>query len=231
MVQHSFHSNTITLTQGHQSTGLIDFREAGQPLLEYLTPGCTKYDPPCSIFSSYASSTPLKIIELGSGQSLPSLHLASNLIKDDLVVLTDLPNVMSLCEASVKTWARGLDQAGKVDRATVVTRPMAWGGGILHLKEFGRWTHILMCDLVGWVPSQQRLVPLAVSFVSPRLTDLRKVYFPNLYPPLLRTLLQLTEPELNSNDALAENETFGPEIIISCTFSLRKMIRKTHLPL
>lgn len=38
-----------------------------------------------------------------------------------------------------------------------------------------------------------------------------QVYFPHLYPPLLRTLLEVTEPE-----TLPTTEVFGPEIILAC---------------
>ena len=37
------------------------------------------------------------------------------------------------------------------------------------------------------------------------------MYFPHLYPLLLRTLLELTEP-----DDLPMSDTFGPEVILSC---------------
>jgi hypothetical protein len=65
----------------------------------------------------------------------------------------------------------------------VLARPLAWGEEA-GLDEFRPFTHILMCDLV---------------------------YFPHLYPPLLRTLLEVTEP----TETVAE-DVFGPEIIFAC---------------
>nr|XP_019044740.1 hypothetical protein I302_06653 [Kwoniella bestiolae CBS 10118]OCF23670.1 hypothetical protein I302_06653 [Kwoniella bestiolae CBS 10118] len=148
--------------------------EATRPLLEYFTPS-TKFDPPCSLFEDH---TPHRIIELGSGQSVASLHLAGHLQTDDLIVTTDLPEVVPLCEQSIRTW-----ESPSQTHAKVIAQPLAWGEDPSHLFQYGPFTHIIMCDLI---------------------------YFPNLYPPLLHTLLQLTE----SNERV-EEETFGPEIILS----------------
>ncbi|GMK55489.1 hypothetical protein CspeluHIS016_0205450 [Cutaneotrichosporon spelunceum] len=151
--------------------------EASGPLVEYLTPrGSQIFDPPCSLFSP----GPHRVLELGSGQALASLHLAACLSPADTVVLTDLPNVMPLCQSSIDTWARSGE--GKNGGARVVARALAWGEKA-ELDEFRPFTHILMCDLV---------------------------YFPHLYPPLLRTLLEVTEP-----DEMPHTDVFGPEIILA----------------
>jgi hypothetical protein len=115
-------------------------REATQPLIQYLTPH-DRFDPPCSLFHG----GPHRVIELGSGQSLPSLHLASQLGQDDLVVLTDLPQVMELCEQNITVWK---NSKPKSQCAHVVAEPLAWGSSITHLARYGPYTHILMCDLV-----------------------------------------------------------------------------------
>lgn len=148
--------------------------EASGALLAYLTPGGA-FNPPCSIFTTPGK---LRILELGSGQALASLHLAAHLKPEDLVVLTDLPEVVPLCNQSIEAYANL--------KAEVVARPLAWGEGLAGLGGLTGWSHILMCDLV---------------------------YFPHLYPPLLKTLLDLTEPE---GETLPDTDVFGPEIILAC---------------
>ncbi|WWC71520.1 uncharacterized protein I206_105478 [Kwoniella pini CBS 10737] len=152
--------------------------EATRPLLEYFTPSHC-FDPPCSLFLP-ESLKPHRIVELGSGQSVASLHLAGYLDQNDLIVTTDLPEVIPLCEQSIAAW-----NPPSTTHARVIAQPLAWGENPSHLFKYGPFTHILMCDLI---------------------------YFPNLYPPLLHTLLQLTEP---LEPLLAEAETFGPEVILS----------------
>ncbi|KAL1406338.1 hypothetical protein Q8F55_008037 [Vanrija albida] len=150
--------------------------EATAALVAYLTPG-SALEPPCSLFSGPG---PHRVVELGSGQALASLHLASHLPASDRIVLTDLPEVVPLCEASIAAWRAREGGAG----ADVLARPLAWGADVESVAALGPFTHILMCDLV---------------------------YFPHLYPPLLRTLLELTEPP----SVPTEGDTFGPEIIMA----------------
>ncbi|WVO23085.1 uncharacterized protein IAS62_004430 [Cryptococcus decagattii] len=152
--------------------------EATKPLLDYFTPS-QAYEPPCSFF---ASSGPHRVVELGSGQSVASLHLAAHLDPQDTIVLTDLPAVIPLCEKCIDSW-----RPPKI-HAKVVARPLAWGQTTSRLREeFGPISHIIMCDLI---------------------------YFPHLYPLLLITLLSLTEP---SSGIDMDDETFGPEVILSYT--------------
>lgn len=117
---------------------LIGCREATVPLIDYLTPGAA-YDPPCPVYGP----GPRRIIELGSGQSLPSLHMASHLDEDDTVILTDLPQVIELCQQSIDSWRKTHENG-----ARVTAQPLAWGEDSSHLRKYGPFTHILMCDLV-----------------------------------------------------------------------------------
>ncbi|KAK4688810.1 hypothetical protein P7C73_g1304, partial [Tremellales sp. Uapishka_1] len=126
--------------------------EAGQPLLEYFTPG-GNFNPSCSLFTK----GPHRLIELGSGQSLPTLHLASHLSRDDLVVLTDLPSVIPLCEQSIEIWERGRES-----HAEVIARPAAWGEDTSSLRELGPFTHVLLCDLL--MVDKSRTLALEESF-------------------------------------------------------------------
>ncbi|KAL7414523.1 putative methyltransferase-domain-containing protein [Mrakia frigida] len=169
--------------------------EASYLLEQYLQPPGSSsfvFDPPCSIFpppnpptssitspwpsisSPFASSSlstfpPQTIIELGAGTGFTSLNLASLLRPEDIIVLTDLDEVVPLMEE--RTACRSSDsldgQGGQV-----LVRGLAWGEGRedqLSLPEGreGKITHLICSDLV---------------------------YFPFLYPPLLRTLLALTDP-------------------------------------
>jgi len=118
-------------------------REASHALLEYFTPSSTIFNPPCSIFDKAEKHT---IIELGSGQSVASLHLAAQLDKDDTLVLTDLPNVVPLMQQSIDTWS----QTNK-EGVLPVAEPLGWGTDIDHLKKYGEITHVVCCDLVSLI--------------------------------------------------------------------------------
>ena len=116
-------------------------REASHALLEYFTPSSTLFNPPCSIFNNAKKNT---IIELGSGQSVASLHLAAQLDKADTLVLTDLPNVVPLMQQSIDTWKQTHH-----DGASPVAEPLGWGTDIEHLEKYGEISHVVCCDLVS----------------------------------------------------------------------------------
>ncbi|EIW68192.1 hypothetical protein TREMEDRAFT_18678, partial [Tremella mesenterica DSM 1558] len=151
--------------------------EGGSALLKYFTPDIA-YDPPCSLLIGSSSNAPYRIVELGSGQSVPSLHLASILSPHDVLILTDLPDVVPLCEERVLEWEKS-----HANGPLMKVEALAWGGDVSRVRTSGPLSHILLCDLI---------------------------YFPQLYPPLLRTLLELTEPS-----SPPEDDVFGPEIILS----------------
>lgn len=136
--------------------------EASAGLLAYLTPGGPGV-PACSLFASAsgaspespesAETAPARILELGSGQALASLHLAARLPARDTVVLTDLPNVVPLCNQSVEVWRTEGEGNRGGEHARVVVQPLAWGEDASHLRAYGPFTHLLLCDLVsatGW---------------------------------------------------------------------------------
>jgi hypothetical protein len=143
-------------------------RDASYPMLPYLTfpspESAYDFDPPSSLF---AASRPLTILELGSGQSLASIHLIDQLSgrtsrrdKDDqsrrdLVVLTDLPEVLDLCHRNVQRFRRSGNGQGRDVGVDVISRPLPWGDTkagtdvLVELAASGRnLTHILMIDLV-----------------------------------------------------------------------------------
>lgn len=108
------------------------------PLVRYFSPD-SAFDPSCSLFQP----GPHRVLELGSGQAFASLHLASQLSPVDFVILTDLPEVIPLCEGRIAEWRNGIERA-----AQVIAKPLAWGQDIAHLRSWLPLTHIVMCDLV-----------------------------------------------------------------------------------
>lgn len=152
------------------------YREATSAMTTYLTPSMNSvptYDPPCPIFSfsqdSAGPSRPHKrgrrIIELGSGQSVASLHLSQYLASEDTLVLTDLPEVVPLCQKSIDRINRR-DQSsrnedncpGRRDTAydgdvlervgpDLIAAPLPWGGSLDGLPGKS-YDFILLCDLV-----------------------------------------------------------------------------------
>lgn len=120
----------------HSGIG-ADPREASRPLVDYLT-NTDGYEPACSILQQ--PSQPKRVIELGAGQGLPSLALAEKLQSEDLVVITDLPEVMPLCRQSIETFGRCT--------AKVIAEPLAWGADTSAVRSLGPFTHVLMSDLV-----------------------------------------------------------------------------------
>jgi len=116
--------------------------EATRPLVQYFTPTAqAAYDPPCPVFEH---ASPRRIVELGSGQGLASLHLASFLDKTDNLVLTDLENVIPLCQLSIDNWRGTRD-----DVPAVQAQAMGWGDDSSRVRSLGPFDFILMCDLVS----------------------------------------------------------------------------------
>ena len=121
--------------------------EATRPLVQYFTPTApAAYDPPCPVFEH---AVPRRIVELGSGQGLASLHLANFLDKTDSLVLTDLENVIPLCQLSINNWRGTRD-----DVPAVQAQAMGWGDDSSRVRSLGPFDFILMCDLVN--PSSSR---------------------------------------------------------------------------
>ncbi|GAA5959951.1 hypothetical protein JCM21900_001437 [Sporobolomyces salmonicolor] len=156
-----------------------------QPPSPSPSPASPLYDPPCPLFLPPSSSSPSSpsssalvskrtILEIGSGTGYTSLSLAPHLSSRDTLVLTDLENVCPLLEKNLGTarerWRRRTGPPEEKEEPRVLVRPLPWGAPsfLSLLSAEGLLTDfILASDLV---------------------------YFPFLYPPLLRTLLGLTEP-------------------------------------
>lgn len=159
-----------------------------------------EFDPPCSLFRAGTNRT-ITIVEIGSGTGYAGVHVAQQLDSfyrragtpaSATVILTDLANVVPLLDKGLKEHA---DSVGDVE---VQAQALAWGDAghadalARTLQESGKLiTHVLCSDLV---------------------------YFPHLYPPLLRTLLTLTAPPFCDPSS-------SPEVIIG--YKVRSLAKES----
>lgn len=140
------------------------------------SPSTLYFDPPCPLFAEPTSSPQPRrtIIEIGSGTGYLSIALAPHLAASDSLVLTDLEEVGPLLSSNLDTAKSRWTAQGRPVKAEVLVRSLPWGDEAALRKLVGR-------EEEGGEGKQADVV-LA--------SDL--VYFPFLYPPLLRTLLGLT---------------------------------------
>ncbi|EAU85547.2 hypothetical protein CC1G_06260 [Coprinopsis cinerea okayama7 len=144
--------------------------EAAYAMNTYLNPTSSwVFDPPPLTKNK---STPLAIVELGSGTGIVASVIATALQPGDLLIATDLPDVCPLLEHNLRD---------PIDQGNVVVEPLAWGNShhaeslrklILNKRPSPGLNHIICSDLV---------------------------YFPELLAPLLRSLIHLTSPEFHSH--------------------------------
>lgn len=102
------------------------------------------YDPPCPLFPSHSSSSPAeasacgrrrtskkrRIVELGSGQSVASLHLAQYLEAGDELVLTDLPEVVPLCQRNIDRYLADRDRREGYGSSRALGNGITVNGGL-----------------------------------------------------------------------------------------------------
>ncbi|PWN23628.1 hypothetical protein BCV69DRAFT_244553 [Microstroma glucosiphilum] len=173
----------------------------------YLCPPreSVEFDPPCPLFAPHeeirskiegSANAALRILELGSGAGYVGLSCAQELDRyrrsreasgsqsrrNDRLVLTDLENVVPLMirNARLAGFSDACSNGGNTEAATsrssfvdVLVRPLPWGSAphaasILQKELYQQPLDYILCS------------------------DL--VYFPYLLPPLLRSLLDLTDP-------------------------------------
>lgn len=190
--------------------------EAAYLLARYLRPaqhrsGQLEFDPPCSLFTA-SSDKPLTIVELGSGAGYGSLHLAQQLLQHAqsgeckgskaTLVLTDLENVVPLMERNVAR--AGYQQPTEL--MDVRVRSLAWGNDA-HAAA-------LISELQSSDFKTEGANPISHILCS----DL--VYFPELLPPLLRSIIALSSCGLGTGSDAKR----GPELIIS--YKIRSLIKE-----
>ncbi|PWZ02330.1 hypothetical protein BCV70DRAFT_62014 [Testicularia cyperi] len=178
-----------------------------------------EFDPPCSLFAPQTHRDglqcgrfqPVTAVELGSGAGYGGLHLAQQLKAArakasgsdtgetrSTLVLTDLANVVPLMERNVAR--SGLSDSLAVD---VRVCALAWGDET-HAKN-------LLSSLTS-ERGGEGSNPISHIVCS----DL--VYFPELLPPLLRSLITLSEP------SSAVQTMQGPELVIS--YKIRSLVKE-----
>jgi len=127
--------------------------EAAYAMKTYLNPSAEfTFDPP---FLSYTG--PLRILELGSGIGIVAAQLAEQLTgEDDLMIVTDLPEVCPLLERNLQTHGVA-HRAGPLPN--ILVRPLSWGN-LKHALSIHTelsdmspshcpLTHIICSDLVS----------------------------------------------------------------------------------
>ena len=136
-----------------------------------------------------------RIVELGSGVGYVGIHLALALREAQRkaqVILTDLENVCPLLERNAQAAYGELSaDSGPAQAVSLEVKPLPWGAkpgatALLERHLGGPLTHIVCSDLV---------------------------YFPELLAPLLRSIIQLSDPK-KLCDATKERKD-GPHLIMS----------------
>ncbi|SGZ01630.1 BQ5605_C033g11157 [Microbotryum silenes-dioicae] len=201
------------------------------------------FEPPCPLFvqppSTEDSSCPppsqrtkqrkRTVVEIGSGTGYLSLHLLPFLKESDRLVVTDLPEVCPLLRTNLGISAtteqgeeRRSDGKGKGSRVQttlgdVKVRPLPWGDQEAFEKlekEFGLFSSADDDSNTGSGPD----LILA--------SDL--IYFPFLYPGLLRTLIWLTQPRKKGfrKDATdtSRKEQDAPQVVLG--YKIRSLPRE-----
>ncbi|GAA6005568.1 hypothetical protein JCM11491_003687 [Sporobolomyces phaffii] len=180
--------------------------EAAYLLRQYLTPlaptSPVEFDPP-SPLALHVRPAPHRrrqrvILEIGSGTGFLGLSIAPHLVSSDTLVVTDLENVCPLLMKNLAEARRRWEttEPKAKNSPTILVRPLPWGDATFLDREV----------------KQPRLEPDIIL-----ASDL--VYFPFLYPPLLRTLLGLTEWRA-SDDPRRQN----PTLVFS--YKIRSLVRE-----
>jgi hypothetical protein len=155
-VAYGEHSAHLSIRHGQPLSTKKGSREAAQLLVDYIElqdDDTREFDPPCSLASSSKSS--YTVIELGSGTGYVGLKIVKGLRgrgrSNDLMVLTDLPDVCPLLERNLAISRQ------KYGIANTMVAPLSWGNyeqAVTLLKHpqisGGRnVTHIVCSDLVS----------------------------------------------------------------------------------
>ena len=175
------------------------YREVAYALCAYVERDALDFDPP---FVDDLNE-PLGVIELGSGTGVVAASIASTTRHaarpGGFVIATDLPDVCPLLQHNL-----GINGRHRANSDAVFARPLAWGnlGHVTSIsREFDfdhcRLTHIVCSDLASTLVRSGSLRRSSLT-----MTLHAQVYFPELFGPLLRTLIHLTSPSCVSSSWL-----------------------------
>jgi hypothetical protein len=184
------------------------------------------FDPP---FAGERFHPMLTILELGAGTGIVTSRIIEAVAtrEQDIVISTDLPEVCPLLEANLEQTL----SHGTRHRTTLRVRPLAWGNArhaieigtelglampAMNLLEPHYLTHILCSDLVC-------NLPLDLHWLTPEPRCWHKVYFTELFAPLLRTLIQLSSPPF----ILLEPVTLRHGLTIVISYTIRSLAKET----
>ncbi|KAK0540241.1 hypothetical protein OC835_000772 [Tilletia horrida] len=197
--------------------------------------GSLELDPVSSLFHPDSLHQQLTVLELGAGAGYGGLHLckcietyrnrmagSTSSTKGQVqVLLTDLPNVQPLLDRNV---ARTREADPSLAQSIAIQAwPCAWGDKA-HVDA-------ILQHLCNRAPSSSARPRPALSHIL--AADL--VYFPELFPPLLRSLIWLTEPSslLSARTAApvpvddvdaAGSPILTPEVIF--TYKVRSLVKE-----
>lgn len=173
-----------------------------------------EFDPPFFDDGSQDYGCPT-LIELGSGTGIVAARIARAFLSDGVVIATDLPDVCPLLERNLHAHTGSLltPDLSKSGCGNMFVRPLSWGNldhAMLIEREFGFRGNTSSTDDAPWkARSCNRLTHVICS-------DL--VYFPELFAPLLRTLIHLTSSPYSD----AVNRTYARIVVSYKVRSLQK---------
>lgn len=152
------------------------------------------FDPPF-----LATTSPRTILELGSGTGVVAAAVARVVDqREDLVIATDLPEVCIYLLRTPAYCSNGLQVCPLLDKnlrisPNTLVRPLAWGDENTERE--------LASELFSGLNPRTLTYIICSDLVRPNLLYMRslltsrsffQVYFPELFAPLLRSLIQLT---------------------------------------
>ncbi|KAK4692457.1 hypothetical protein P7C70_g9123, partial [Phenoliferia sp. Uapishka_3] len=176
--------------------------EAAYAMRLYLSPPAAdvQYAPPCPLYAAPPSSKPSRhtLLEIGSGTGYLSLALAPHLPPSATLILTDLASVVPLLSRNLlEARSRWMTNIHPSSVSQVKVEALPWGDEEA-LRELSLFREAERDD--------EEVTILA--------SDL--VYFPFLYPPLLRTLLWLTKPRRDGGKS--------PKVLFA--YKVRSLVRE-----
>ncbi|KAF9234227.1 hypothetical protein BU15DRAFT_52886 [Melanogaster broomeanus] len=140
--------------------------------------GPLEFDPPFVDDSRGSREGSLVAIELGSGTGAVAAQVAQMMCHDPgaFIIATDLPDVCPLLEQNLDT-----------RDGSIFVRPLAWGS-LGHAMSIAKEFKFALSQHSGCqsANASRRLTHIVCSDLA------KQVYFPELFGPLLRTLIHLT---------------------------------------
>lgn len=168
----------------------------------------------------------LRILELGSGTGIIAAELAKHLsARGGIIIATDLPEVCSLLEQNLPSHSTNTHSPPSMP--LILICPLTWGNhdhvqhlrdNLANLSHDTHLTHIICSDLVSH--EQPKATFLTPGLIYDR-SSYCQVYFPELFGPLLRSLIHLTSPPFSNNHDLEVR----PKLIIS--YKVRSLSKET----